>query len=174
MQFSNTNAEFTSLPFVVLQIIPGEPEAFSSKSPVSGQQNSGGSVRGRRRTRKAAGNKSPECRYKGCSATFSSKDELKTHVTQNHRSTKHSLVCNECGQVFATSTGLRFHMSVHTGKQTESREVPLRLNPLVSLSSSPPALPSPQVHYLCACKLHGIICSVFWRASGSDPTCQPL
>ena len=52
---------------------------------------------------------------RGCGAVFPSKEEVKRHVAQHHITTTEESVCAECGQVFISTQGLKFHMSKHTG-----------------------------------------------------------
>ena len=102
---------------------PGRsPSAFSTKSPIYAQTETTSASRGRGRGRgrgrpPKTEDKTPTCRYRGCGATFNSKEDVKQHVAQYHAGNAEESVCSECGQGFSSTQGLKFHMSKHTGRK---------------------------------------------------------
>ena len=100
---------------------PGRsPSAFSTKSPIISQAETTSASQGRGRCRgrpPKTEDKTPTCRYRGCGATFNSKEDVKQHVAQYHVRNAEESVCSECGQGFSSTQGLKFHMSKHTGKK---------------------------------------------------------
>ena len=90
------------------------PSQFSNKSPIFSQGETKSRGRGRGRSPKME-DKTPCCRYRSCGSVFPSKEEVKLHVAQHHASTTKKSVCADCGQAFASTHGLNYHMSTHTG-----------------------------------------------------------
>ena len=87
---------------------------FSNQSPIFSQGETKSRGRGRGRSPKME-DKTPCCRYRSCGSVFPSKEEVKLHVAQHHASTTKESVCADCGQAFASTHGLNYHMSTHTG-----------------------------------------------------------
>ena len=63
------------------------------------------------------------CDVQGCGKTFKREKTLVKHFQLVHEGIKTELLCVHCGAQFRSHSGLRAHLSVHTGEETVKRDV---------------------------------------------------
>jgi len=63
------------------------------------------------------------CGVENCGKRFKREKTLVKHFQLIHQGIKEELLCVHCGAQFRSASGLRAHVSVHTGQETVKREV---------------------------------------------------
>ena len=63
------------------------------------------------------------CGIENCGKRFKREKTLVKHFQLIHQGIKEELLCVHCGAQFRSASGLRAHVSVHTGQETVKREV---------------------------------------------------
>ena len=64
------------------------------------------------------------CGVESCGRKFKREKTLVKHFKLIHEGIKEELLCVHCGAQFRSQSGLKAHLSIHTGQQTVKRDVP--------------------------------------------------